>query len=45
MRPWQILWKTEALILAVLVGCSTTPPGVWVDSGAGEQPLSTSPAP
>jgi len=34
MRPWRILWKTEALILAVLVGCSTTPPGVRVDSGA-----------
>jgi hypothetical protein len=39
MRPWQILWKTEALILAVLIGCSTTSPGVRVESAAGGQTL------
>lgn len=37
MRPWQILWKTEALILAVLVGCSATSPMVRVESAAGGQ--------
>ncbi|MDY7233256.1 AHH domain-containing protein [Hyalangium rubrum] len=37
MRPWRILWKTEALILAVLVGCSTTPRVVRVDNGVGGQ--------
>ena len=39
MRPWQILWKTEALILAVLVGCSATSPVVRVESGTGGQTL------
>ena len=34
MRPWQMLWKTEALILAVLVGCSATPRVVQVETGA-----------
>jgi len=37
MSPWQILWKTEALILAVLVGCSATSPVVRVESAAGGQ--------
>jgi len=35
MRPWQLLGKTEALILAVLVGCSATPRIVQVETGAG----------
>ena len=39
MRPWQIVWRTEALILAVLVGCSATSPVVRVESGAGGRPL------
>jgi hypothetical protein len=39
MSPWQILWKTEALILAVLVGCSATSPVVRVGSGTGGQTL------
>jgi hypothetical protein len=39
MRPWQILWKTEALILAVLVGCSPASPVVRVKSGAGGQSI------
>ncbi|MDY7231324.1 hypothetical protein [Hyalangium rubrum] len=30
MRPWQLLWKTEALTLALLVGCIATSPGVRV---------------
>jgi len=28
MLPWQVLWRTQALILAVLVGCSGTPRSV-----------------
>jgi hypothetical protein len=39
MRPWRILWKTEALILAVLVGCSATSPAVRLESGAGDRLL------
>ncbi|WP_307733091.1 AHH domain-containing protein [Stigmatella ashevillena] len=39
MRLWQTLWKTEALILAVLVGCSTASPVVRVESGAGGQTI------
>ncbi|ATB33922.1 AHH domain-containing protein [Melittangium boletus] len=39
MRPWQILWRAEALILAVLVGCSATSPVVRVESGARGQTL------
>jgi len=39
MRPWQILWKTEALLLAVLVGCSAASPVVRLESGAGGQTL------
>jgi hypothetical protein len=35
MRPWQILWKTEALILALLIGCSATSPVLRMESGAG----------
>jgi hypothetical protein len=34
MMAWRILWKTNALILAVLVGCSTTPRVIQVESGA-----------
>jgi hypothetical protein len=39
MRPWRILWKTEALILAVLVGCSATPQVVRMETGAGGAPI------
>jgi A nuclease family of the HNH/ENDO VII superfamily with conserved AHH len=34
MKPWQVLWKAEALLLAVLVGCSTTPRTAREASGA-----------
>jgi hypothetical protein len=33
MKLWRILWKAEALILAVLVGCSATPRVVQRESG------------
>ena len=36
---WRILWKAEALFLAVLVGCSATHPSVRVDSGAQGEAL------
>ncbi|WP_224249640.1 AHH domain-containing protein [Hyalangium gracile] len=36
MGPWQVLWKAEALVLAVMVlGCSGTPQRVRVETGAG----------
>jgi hypothetical protein len=36
MIPWRLLWKTEALFLALLVGCSSTPRVPRVeDSGQG----------
>ncbi len=35
MMPWRILWKAEALCLAVLVGCSGTPQALRVDHRAG----------
>jgi hypothetical protein len=34
MKPWRILWKAEALLLALMVGCATVPSGVRVESGA-----------
>ena len=37
MMPWQVLWRTQAVILAVLVGCSSTPRSVRVgNSTSGE---------
>jgi hypothetical protein len=39
MMPWRILWKTEALILAVLVGCSATPRVIRVETGAGGETI------
>ncbi|MFL5345833.1 MAG: hypothetical protein ACJ8AT_13665, partial [Hyalangium sp.] len=36
---WRILWKAEALFLAVLVGCSTAQPVIRVDSGAEGETL------
>ncbi|MDC0707121.1 AHH domain-containing protein [Stigmatella sp. ncwal1] len=36
---WRILWKVEALILAVLVGCTTTQQGIRMDSGAEGETL------
>jgi hypothetical protein len=35
MRPWQILWKAEALLLAMRVGCNAPAPAVRMESGAG----------
>ncbi|HEX8704590.1 MAG TPA: AHH domain-containing protein [Myxococcaceae bacterium] len=36
MKAWRLLWKAEALFLAVLVGCSATPTALRVeDSGQG----------
>jgi len=40
MRRWQLLWKLEALMLALMVaGCSATMPGVRVETGAQGQTL------
>ncbi|MFL5344065.1 MAG: AHH domain-containing protein [Hyalangium sp.] len=36
---WRILWKAEALFLALLVGCSTARPMIQVDSGAEGETL------
>jgi hypothetical protein len=36
---WRILWKAEALFLALLVGCSATHPAVRVDTGAEGETL------
>ena len=36
---WRILWKAEALFLAVLVGCSATQPAIRVDTGAEGETL------
>jgi hypothetical protein len=36
---WRILWKAEALFLAVLVGCSATSPRVRVQTGAEGETL------
>jgi hypothetical protein len=36
MRPWLMLWKAEALLMAVMVvGCSSTPPLLRAQTGAG----------
>jgi hypothetical protein len=39
MRRWQLLWRAEALLLAVMVGCSGTEQVVRVESAAGGQTL------
>ena len=36
---WRILWKAEALLLAVLVGCSAAQSGIRVDTGAAGETL------
>jgi hypothetical protein len=36
---WRILWKAEALLLAVLVGCSAAQSGIRVDTGAEGETL------
>ncbi|MDC0710481.1 AHH domain-containing protein [Stigmatella sp. ncwal1] len=36
---WRILWKAEALLIAVLVGCSATQPVIRVDIGAEGETL------
>ncbi|SEL24419.1 A nuclease family of the HNH/ENDO VII superfamily with conserved AHH [Stigmatella aurantiaca] len=36
---WRILWKAEALLLAVLVGCSATQPAIRVDTESGGETL------
>jgi len=35
MMPWRTLWKTEVLLLAVLVGCSAAPQVVRMEGAAG----------
>ena len=40
MRPWQLLWKLEAMMVALMVaGCSTTAPGSRVEVGAKGETL------
>jgi hypothetical protein len=41
MKPWLILWKAEALVMALMVvGCSSTPPLLRpTESGAGGELL------
>ncbi|KFE63953.1 AHH domain-containing protein [Hyalangium minutum] len=40
MRLWQLLWKLEALMVALMVaGCSATVPAIRVGTGAQGQPL------
>ncbi len=39
MRLWQLLWRAEALLLAVLVGCSGTPHVLRIETRAGGEPL------
>ncbi len=36
---WRILWKAEALLLAVLVGCSAAQPAIRVDTGTEGETL------
>jgi hypothetical protein len=36
---WRILWQAEALLLAVLVGCSAAQPAIRVDTGAEGETL------
>ncbi len=35
MSPWRMLWRAEALLLAVMVGCSGVPQVARVKTGAG----------
>jgi hypothetical protein len=39
MMPWRILWRTNALILAVMVGCAGTSRGYRVETGAGGETI------
>ncbi|HEX8703954.1 MAG TPA: hypothetical protein VF815_34300 [Myxococcaceae bacterium] len=39
MRPWQLLWRVEALLLAVMIGCSGTPQVVRVETRADGETL------
>jgi len=39
MRPWQLLWKLEVLMLAVVVGCVATAPAVRVETGGQGETL------
>ncbi len=39
MMPWQVLWRTQALLLAVLVGCSGTPHSVRARNSSGGETL------
>jgi hypothetical protein len=39
MKQWQLLWRAEALLLAVMVGCSAGPRVTRVESAAGGQTL------
>lgn len=40
MRLWQLLWKLEAVLVALMVaGCSATTPAVRVETGAQGQTL------
>jgi hypothetical protein len=36
---WRMLWKAEALLLALMVGCSSTPHVFRVETGAGGETL------
>jgi hypothetical protein len=39
MDPWQILWRTNALLLALMVGCAGTPRITRVEQGEGGETL------
>ena len=39
MSPWRMLWRLEALLLAVMVGCSSTPRVVREERGAGGEAI------
>jgi len=39
MMPWRILWRTNALILAVMAGCAGPSRGFRVETGAGGETL------
>jgi hypothetical protein len=39
MMLWRMLWKAEALFLALLVGCSNIPHIYRVETGAGGETI------
>lgn len=39
MAPWQVLWRANALLLALMVGCAGTPRIAYVESEEGGKPL------